>query len=149
MIYDLRKNALLYKGISPQLDQALELVAGTGLGQLPPGKTHISDHLFINVMAYETKPQLEVFEAHRQYADIHVVLSGTETVAVAALDRLQAEKPYDTQKDCLLLRGPAASLNQVTDEHFILCFAGDAHITGLDANGQQSRVVKAVVKVKL
>ncbi|MDD3203927.1 MAG: YhcH/YjgK/YiaL family protein, partial [Pygmaiobacter massiliensis] len=132
MIYDLKENALLYKGISPQIDEALELVAGKSLEQFSPGKTPVSVCVMVNVMTYTTKPQAEIFEAHQQHADIHVVFSGAETVAVTALNQLQTEQAYDAQKDCALLRGSISSRNQVTNKHFILCLPEDAHITGLD-----------------
>lgn len=64
---------------------AAEFLKTHNLDELPLGKTEIDgDNVFINVMEFEPAlPSEKDYEAHKVYADIHVVISGTESIAVA------------------------------------------------------------------
>lgn len=56
MIYDKLSNITLYKGLSKNLDTAIQFISTHDLNELPLGKTTIDgDRVYINVM--ETKAQ--------------------------------------------------------------------------------------------
>ena len=87
-----------------------------------------------------------VFEAHRDYLDIHYVISGSECVGYSDIDKLTVEREYDAEGDYLLLRGEVNRLILSPGE-FCIVFPEDAHIPGMIGNTPS--FIKAVVKIKL
>lgn len=146
MIYDLLCNIERYKGISQNLDTAIEFIAKTDLNALPMGKTIVDeDRVFINVMEATTKELTEAsYEIHKDYMDIQIDLDGVEVIATGleGVEPVSEYKP-DVQKmkadksaDCIM--GPG---------RFIICMIGEAHAP----NGfltQPESIKKCVVKVK-
>ena len=63
MIYDKIENAPLYRGISPALDAALELIMRPGLDELPLGRQEATHGVYYTVMDCELKP-FEIGRAH-------------------------------------------------------------------------------------
>ena len=65
--------------------KALAFLAREDLAALEPGRHEIDgDEVFANVQELVTVPAGEKnYEAHRRYADIHYVVSGTELICVA------------------------------------------------------------------
>lgn len=146
MIYDLLKNIGNYKGISQNLDTAIEFVLKTDLNSLPLGKTEVDgENVFVNVMDATTKELTEEsYEIHQDYMDIQIDLEGTEVIATGleGVEPLGEYKP-DIQKvkavkgaDCIM--GPG---------RFIICMLEEAHAP----NGYQTQpehIKKCVVKVR-
>ena len=82
MIFDTTANAAKYKGLSPQLDYAMDLVrkieeSGFAFDvELPAG-----DGVRIVRLNYETSPyEKSIFEAHRKEIDVMVLIEGSETI---------------------------------------------------------------------
>lgn len=70
---------------SARMAKALEFLARPDLAELAPGRHEImGDEVFANVQELTTvRPGEKNYEAHRRYADIHYVISGTELIGVA------------------------------------------------------------------
>ena len=68
-----------------RFQRALAFLARPDLAELEPGRHEImGDEVFANVQELTTVPAGEKnYEAHRRYADIHYVISGTELIGVA------------------------------------------------------------------
>ena len=88
----------------------------------------------------------KLIEAHRDYLDIHYVISGSECVGYSDIDKLTVEREYDAEGDYLLLRGEVNRLILSPGE-FCIVFPEDAHIPGMIGNTPS--FIKAVVKIKL
>ena len=71
MIYDRIEYSDRYKGISPQLDAALELLKHTDFSALEPGRDELDGAVYYNIMDCDLLPFSETkWECHRNYIDI-------------------------------------------------------------------------------
>lgn len=84
MIYDMLTNVEKYRGISKNLDTAIDFLVKTDLSALPLGRTEINgDNVFANVMEAQAKPVEELnFEIHKKYMDIQIDIEGTEVICI-------------------------------------------------------------------
>ena len=88
-----------------------------------------------------------LFEAHRQYLDIHITLSGEEWFGHALISSLQEEKPYSIERDVAFYSGEGVYL-QAPAGHFALFMPEDAHKPGVYFK-EAGLIRKLVLKVKL
>ena len=88
MIYDMLANVQKYRGISKNLDTAIDFLVKTDLSALPLGRTEIDgDNVFANVMEAQAKPVEELhFEIHKKYMDIQIDIEGTELICIGLGD---------------------------------------------------------------
>lgn len=106
---------------------------------------------FARIMAYQTKPREQaIMEAHRRYADVQMVLAGTEVMEWHPLQGLASTTPYAPDSDAVFLGKPAAPQSQVvlTPGRFAVFFPQDAHMGQIALNGPE-QVRKVVVKVSM
>lgn len=76
MIYDEIRNISRYRGISSNLDVAIDFLEKTELNNLPLGKTEIlGDKVFANVMEAQAKDEKELsFEIHKNIWIFRLIL---------------------------------------------------------------------------
>lgn len=86
-------------------------------------------------------------EAHREYADIHYVISGDEGVGYANIESLKPICEYNSAQDYQLLSGEV-NLIHLRKGDFCLVYPEDAHLPQMTA-GENRHLKKAVVKFKL
>ena len=104
------------------------------------------DSVYVNVMEYETtQPENRVWEAHKKYLDVHVVLSGEEQLDLNFV-RNMAQKEYVPADDFLPLDGDKNTSVILRPGDFLICWPEDAHRTAIAVNGATA-VKKAVFKV--
>lgn len=145
MIYDLIKNIGIYKGISSNLDTAIDYIMKTDLNELPLGKTVIDgDKVFINVQNAQTRELTdESYEIHKDYMDIQIDLEGTEVIATG-LDCVEALGDY--KPDFQAVRAEQSAACTMGSGRFIICMTGEAHAPGGYLHRPES-IKKCVVKV--
>ena len=109
------------------------------------------DEIFINAAEYDTKPrENSIFEAHRKYVDIMLMLDGEERIGCKQVDKLfNITQPYDENGDALI----AAMEQEFTSVYLapgdmVVFFPEDGHAPGMDWNGS-SHVKKLIAKVLL
>ncbi len=150
MIADKLENLELYSGAIPSLFRVLDYLGRTDLGSLAIGKYPINgEDAYLSVQEYETKPEAEKkWEAHRDFIDIQIVLSGREFMGCAPLGSLAEKEPYDPAKDVAFFRdGPEPRSALVARPgDFCVFFPRDVHKPGC-AVGAPTKVKKAVIKV--
>ncbi|UUV17410.1 YhcH/YjgK/YiaL family protein [Fusobacteria bacterium ZRK30] len=96
---------------------------------------------------YETKDYEGSFiEAHKKYIDIHVTLCGSEVIEVEDIRKLQVEKEYDEENDCLILSGKTSQKIILEKNDFLVCYPKDAHRVGIK-NIDKEKIKKIVVKL--
>ena len=85
MIYAKNTDALTYRGIHPNLDMALERINDRFLSGVGCERQELKGgDVYVTRFTYETVPEEEsFFEAHRNYLDIHIMLSGSEEIGRA------------------------------------------------------------------
>ena len=85
MIVAKNADAANYKGFSPLLDRALDLLTPEFLAGVGTETVHLDgDRLYATLNLFETAPDSETFfESHKLYLDIHVVTKGEERMEIA------------------------------------------------------------------
>ena len=131
---------------------AAEFLPTHNLDELPLGKTEIDgDNVFVNVMEIETVQSSEKdYEAHRIYADIHVVISGTESIAVAPLEQCVLKGKFDYDTDFGAYTNPwKETWVTLHAGDFMVTPPSDAHKPGCTLEKSGSKLKKAVMKVRV
>lgn len=148
MVLDTLTNCLHYHGmLSGRLGIALDFLSASDLAALDLGRHAIDgDRVFAMVHEYDTKPR-GPWEAHQQYADVHVMVDGEEEVGYAPIDRLRVRDPYLPADDCERMDGDGAFF-LLTCSMFAVFFPQDAHQPGVLVDHVR-RVKKVVVKVRV
>ena len=153
MIVAKRKDAADYRGIHPMLDKALDFLTDEFLQSVGTESTHMDGQkLYATLNLFETQPDDKLFfEAHREYLDIHVPLSGEERMDIADTAALTlnegASKPendFYAYSD----RDPAHQSIVLKNGDFLVAFPADAHRVKGQVSGP-SDVRKVVFKIKL
>ena len=126
MIIDHVKNIQCYDALLPGLGKAYALAAEMAQGK-EDGRYEFDGGFFL-IQTGRTKPMDEGnFEAHRRYADIQIVIEGSEEVAWAELSDLHEEIAYNLEKDALYLSGATTHHINIGKEMFYIAFPHDAH----------------------
>lgn len=149
MIYDVVKNASKYKGLSKELDTALDFITNTNIKELECGRIDIDgEQVFANVMEYMTKlPSEGFFESHKKYIDIHMLITGEERVSVTDIDKVTDLSEYSEVDDFQKHEAKVYSDSLITEDCFMICFPQDAHRPGMAIEDKQE-VKKIVLKIK-
>ena len=154
MIADQLARAGQYSQPETPLRRALEYLAGEDLLALEPGRVDIEgDDIYAMRQRYTTRPaDGALYEAHRLYLDVHLVLAGTETIYWAPTGTLQVAEAYAEESDSEMLRdadsGSARGAVHLTAGNFVIVYPDDAHIPCCEWKSP-AEVEKVVVKVRL
>ncbi len=149
MIIDTLDNAGFYENLGPGFAQAFAYLRSGRPATDPVGSHALDgDNLFVNVEAYTSKPiDQGRFEAHRTYADVQYVVTGSERMGYAPLDEVTEAQAYDPETDAAFFTGGGVML-QVPAGTFAVFMPQDAHMPCI-ADGDPARVRKVVVKVRV
>lgn len=149
MIYTKRKNIQRYLGQSQALDTAIRYLLSADLTKLAKGRNEVDgDQVFINRFDYQTKaPEEAIWEGHRHYGDLHVLLSGYERIGVSNVDSLMVtvEKP---EEDFVGYDGPVETWFSMTPEDILIVYPEDAHMVKVISH-DSTLVKKACFKFKV
>ena len=152
MIYDVLSNAQQYAGLNVDVDKVLEAAQSITAENYPEKRIVIDgDNIFVNVPQYATHgTDTAIFEAHRQYIDVFIMVEGTETVYVKNTAKLNnVTKPYDPAIEALLADFDSDAVPvRMEPGHFLILFPQDAHAPGCHADGP-SQVKKLIGKVRI
>jgi len=111
----------------------------------------ISETDYVNVETYTTKSHENCFfEAHKNYADIQILLSGIERLDYTEINNLKIKIPYDESRDIAFYENTVKETCNVTLDgtNFVFIFPNEAHRPQMNFENS-IEVKKAVVKVKL
>lgn len=151
MIFDKVQNAKIYKGISKNLDKALDVLMTENFAAKENGK-HIvdGDNVYYLIMKPETRPLDKcIFESHEKYIDIQCVLKGVENIGYAETSDLKITQAYDGDNDAALYAVPKKYTNLLVEKGcFAIFFPKDGHMP-LNCVGKPAIVEKVVIKVKV
>ena len=148
MIFDNVKNASLYYGAHPLMKQAFELALTLTDPSVPTGRHDGENGVYVMKSTYETKVcEVVTYEAHKEYIDLQILVSGEERILDCDLDALEITRPYEP--DYLLGTAKEGAGEQTLifgAGDFAVFYPTDAHAPGL-ARGNSERVVKLVAKI--
>ena len=150
MILDTLANSHAYEVCHKAFPQCFAFLRKAMADDIAPGRyTLDGNNVYASVQEYTTKRDSKTLEAHREYIDIQLVLTGKEEIVCAQLADCREAVPYDGEKDAAFY---TCSENKVAlafqPGSFGIFFPWDAHAPGLQLCGP-SRVKKIVVKVRV
>lgn len=149
MIFDSLKHKDNYKHF-PALYQALNYLDSLPSWELPAPTVVLEEgRLFCNLVTFTSKPEEQcIYEAHRNFIDLHFIVSGIERIATSDLGSLTTEVPYAPEKDIEFLKGDADGYYELKPGQFMVCFPGDAHKVAM-MKDKPAEVKKIVFKMKV
>ncbi|MEJ7826660.1 MAG: YhcH/YjgK/YiaL family protein [Segetibacter sp.] len=129
-------------------DKAFAFMKDTDLANLKPG-----DHPIVgeDVFARVTEVPLKnidstKWEAHKNYHDIHYVISGKEKIGIGALSSATIVVPYDSKRDISFYEGTGKYY--IADPGtFFIAFTKHIHRPFLEVDGK-GMVKKLVIKIR-
>lgn len=112
------------------------------------GRTDLSEHVYANIAAYETRPEQECMaEAHQRYIDIQYILSGQEYMAVTRDKTLALTTPYNEKDDYMFFAFQPKCYIRADSTRFFIFFPEDIHKPCVQMD-RPEKVVKVVVKLQ-
>lgn len=129
---------------------AFKFLKETGLETIDPGRYELQgEDLFVNVDEYQTRNEGDTrFEAHKKYADIQYLVSGTERIGIMPLRETTVTEPYNELRDIAFLDADENNYRLASQKNFFIFFPEDAHRPGLK-DVENIPVRKVVVKVRI
>ncbi len=150
MIVGKMKDLASCKGLTKNLDAAIDYVLNNDLLALPLGKTLVNDNMFVMRESYVAKNVADcTIESHDNYIDLQLVLSGKE--AFGYCDRtnpsLTVKEAYDEARDITKYNCSEGVSYIELDNCFFIAFPNDVHVPKVKNN--DGTIEKAIVKVKV
>lgn len=141
-LYDSKR----YFTLHPLFERAFEFYSTKG--QFMEEGRHVidGDNLIMTISECELRSIDEApLEAHNEYIDIQIVISGNETYGIA--DRLRCKNSkggYDTKRDIEFYDDNFYNLIKLSTNDFVIFFPEDAHAPLIGSG----KVKKAIFKIK-
>ncbi len=147
MILDHWSNLIRYAGLGAGFETAVRLLAEKKPEDFAPGKLPVDgERVYISVREADLTGRPERWEAHRRYADIQILLDGSEAIVYAPATQAKPSIAYDGGKDVEFYEGIQGLHCVLMPGDFMILFPGELHAPdrpeGLDGYSK-----KLVVKV--
>lgn len=151
MIFDTMQNIGCYRGLSANMDRAIEALLNTDFGPLAPGRYEVDgDKVFFMIQEPTLREEEDaLYEIHHKYADIQLALTDGEVILCLPTDQIEQWQSFDEDKDIGFSANsePGIPLD-LRAGCFAIFFPQDAHMPCL-RGGDEKSCRKVVVKVKL
>lgn len=133
---------------SEALRKCITFACEHDLQNMQNGKYEImGEQIYAVVSEYQTSPSEErLWEAHREYVDLQVVIRGEEVIEVSPLSQMIC-KDYIEKSDFQQCDGQAKEKVRLHGAKGLLLFPEDAHKPGVEHDGSQL-IKKLVFKIK-
>lgn len=151
MIYGDIKDIKFYKGISKNLDKAIDFIFDKKYLQNKIGKNEIcGDTVYFNCPdSPKTRDRGDLeLEYHKKYVDIHVVIQGEESIGYASEDKCIETKSYEEEGDYGLVKADLDLEFYLNKDKFLMFFPEESHIALLKV-GESKEIKKVIFKVEL
>lgn len=116
-------------------------------GRREDGRYELDDGAYAFISSYVTKDIKEgLYEAHKEYTDVQIILSGREIIGVVPLDEMrkgECVKPYEY--DIELYKVEGGTLNELGVGDYLILTPNDAHMPGVSETPTETR--KLVLKI--
>ena len=149
MIYGSIHHEDTYSFLPPRIRQALDFARMHDLGALPTGRCEIAgDDVYVNIAHYTTGERSEkIWEAHRAYIDIHVLVAGTERIDVSPMERMEMGA-YEDERDFIPAEGDVSASVILRPGDFLICFPVDVHRSGVRVDAP-APLKKGIFKIRV
>lgn len=147
MIFDNLQNRNNYKSI-PYIYRALQELKKLE-GTFPESTiVYEEGSLFANPVTLTSKPESDcIFEAHKNFLDLHYIVEGVEGIATADVTTLEEKIPYEESKDIGFYQGDADGIYYLKPGQFMICWPSDAHKVAV-MQDSPAPIRKIVVKIR-
>ena len=128
----------------------IDFLDRNGGAEIEIGRHNIEDsNIFVNVSEYVTR-QVEnsIWEAHKEYADLQIILAGEEQVFVSNIETMSVGV-YHQDSDYLECTGECEKSVKLDKNKCILLLPEDVHMPGVCIDKQVKGVKKAVFKIPM
>ena len=116
---------------------------------LENGRYVLNDDCFLNVMEYETREDTGIFEGHRKYIDLQMLICGSELVRVQNIADCALSVEHDDEKDAAFYTAKGAMNYYLDDSNFILLEPEDLHDPCITVGSSPVHVKKYVFKISV
>jgi biofilm protein TabA len=150
MVYDELNTIDSYRALlGRHADAIISFLRRRDLESLSDGEYPIHGRdAYAIVQTYTTKPRQQcIWESHRIYADIQLILRGREHMGRQPIDAMTISQSYDESRDRTLYTGDGDGVT-VSGGQFTIFLSQDVHMPGRLVD-RQEEVKKVVVKLRL
>lgn len=150
MIYDKVENMSLYFDRLKGFEKIEKAYKEFLLNPVKEGRIDIDgDNLFCNVASYTVNPDNPLkYEAHREYADVQVMVDGEEVFGWANTKECNVTEDFEDGCDIAFMDAPNGQFFELRKGYFAVFFPEDAHAPCRKSENSDT-AHKLVYKVKL
>ena len=148
MIIDSLENMSIYDNIPQNVINFVKTLTP----ETEIGRYEIDKNSYANIDVYETKNLKDCkFEAHKNYIDIQMLLSGIEELDYTPVKDLIVSEKYDEKRDIMFFENPDRISDSVILEvgKFALIYPHEAHRPQVAFNTKLKTVKKVVIKIHI
>jgi YhcH/YjgK/YiaL family protein len=129
-------------------DKAFAYLKDHDLKSLPNGRFQIDgENVFVFITENPTKDMDSTqWESHKNYVDLHYVVSGEEMIGDYPINKLTVTQPYDPSKDIAHYAGEGKTYSAKPGTFFIF-FPSDGHRPSISPGGNKPDK-KIVIKIR-
>jgi len=144
MILDKIENIRLYEKLLPDLEKGLKAIEA--LETLELGRYEFDGGFFMVQQGSTTQLEGSLYEVHRNYIDVQMILEGCEEMGWKELKDLKPTEGYLPDKDAEFLEGGFEQVIKVEAGMFYAVFPQDGHRPGGHSR-EQHNYKKIVMKL--
>ena len=148
MIVSRLESSSRIESLHPLFKQLFDYVKTHDLLNAPLERIELDgDNLFINNVNPECVPaDKQVLEMHRDYIDVHILLTGQETIGWKAVETLEHQaQAYQKEGDCALYSDRPTLFATLQPGEFAIVYPEDPHAPVIG----EGKIRKLIGKVKL
>jgi len=149
MIIDSIENISQYAILGKNFETAARFIKNADLAALAPGRVEIDgDRVYAIVSEKQLTQRPENWEVHKRYADIQIIVEGSEIIGYYPMSRYKGPVEFPQGKDAVLFTGLQGLDIALSGGEFVLALPQDMHCPNCPGT-TQGTVKKVVVKVLL
>ena len=146
MIYDTAKNLRLYSEFNPAFEAIAKFVEENDLKAIECGSYEVADGIKVGISEYEPGTGGD-FEAHRDYHDLQLAISGEEAIDVLPIEFAKDSTGYKPDIEFFTSQTATATRVALTEGTFAFLAPADTHKPCIKTGSD--KIKKAVFKIKI
>lgn len=146
MIYDTAKNLRLYSEFNPAFEAIAKFVEENDLKAIECGSYDVAEGIKVGISEYEPGTGGD-FEAHRDYHDLQLAISGEEAIDVLPIEFAKDSTGYKHDIEFFTSQTAAATRVALTEGTFAFLAPADTHKPCIKTGSD--KIKKAVFKIKI
>ena len=149
MIYGNDKQLSKFSYLEDKIQVCFEFMKNHNFNEMELGRYEIDgSNIYMNLEEFTTTTaDNRIWEAHKNYMDIHYIVRGAEQIGFAFLDNM-TQVEYREASDLMVLTGTGAGTAILNAGDFMICYPDDVHQAGVQV-GEPSLIRKAVFKIRI